>query len=374
MRILYGVVGEGMGHATRSKVIIEHLVKEARHEVEIVVSGRAHGFLTRAFPSLKVHEIAGLSMIYANNKVSKFRTALQFIKSIPAFTENMDLMDRMREGFRPELCIADFESFAYQYARQHRLPVLSIDNMQIINRCKHRGQVELPESVRTSYRLAKEIVRAKLPRCDHYLITTFFFPPIRKKRTSLYPPILRDGILDAKATATVGDHVLVYQTSDSFHDLVPTLQKLPTRFIVYGLKKNAELGNVTLKEFSETGFVDDLKTARAVLAGGGFSLMGEAVYLGKPLLSVPLEGQFEQTLNALYLEKLGYGEYHHQLSGEGIAKFLDNVDRYAEKLTHYRQDRNHLILASLDELIEEIGLKGRLVDVEKEEESDDEIF
>jgi UDP:flavonoid glycosyltransferase YjiC (YdhE family) len=31
MRILYGVVGEGMGHATRSRVVLEELVKE--HEV-----------------------------------------------------------------------------------------------------------------------------------------------------------------------------------------------------------------------------------------------------------------------------------------------------------------------------------------------------
>ena len=31
MKILYGVPSEGMGHATRSKVIITHLLK--RHEV-----------------------------------------------------------------------------------------------------------------------------------------------------------------------------------------------------------------------------------------------------------------------------------------------------------------------------------------------------
>ena len=39
MRILYGVVGEGMGHATRSSVLLEHLTKQ--HEVHVVVSGRA---------------------------------------------------------------------------------------------------------------------------------------------------------------------------------------------------------------------------------------------------------------------------------------------------------------------------------------------
>jgi uncharacterized protein (TIGR00661 family) len=221
--------------------------------------------------------------------------------------------------------------------------------------------VEIPEEEQQSYRLAKSVVKAKLPGCDHYLVTTFFYPPVRKKRTSLYPPILRDAILDARATSTRGDHVLCYQTSDTFRELIPTLRALPWKFVVYGLKRDEEVGNVTLKDFSEAGFVHDLATARAVLAGGGFSLMGEAVYLGKPMLSVPLEGQFEQTLNALYLAKLGYGEYHRGLSGDAIARFMEREGEYAVNLRGYSQDRNRLILDGLDRLIAEIAEKGRLV-------------
>ena len=44
-----------------------------------------------------------------------------------------------------------------------------------------------------------------------------------------------------------------------------------------------------------------------MVTGGGFSLLSEAVYLGKPMLSVPLHGQFEQLMNARYLEREGYG-------------------------------------------------------------------
>jgi uncharacterized protein (TIGR00661 family) len=253
--------------------------------------------------------------------------------------------------------VSDFESFAYLYAKKHDLPVLSIDNMQIINRCQL--DVEIPEEEQASWQMAKTIVKAKLPHCDHYLITTFFFPPVRKARTSLFPPILRDAVLDA--ARSTGEHVLVYQTSDTFTELVPTLQKLPGKFYVYGLKRDEVLGNVTLKGFSEDGFVADLASARAVLAGGGFSLMGEAVYLGKPMLSVPLKGQFEQTLNALYLQKLGYGEYHRELSESAIAQFLERAPEYARNVGAHRQDRNRAILTGLDELIAEIAAKGRLV-------------
>ena len=51
-------------------------------------------------------------------------------------------------------------------------------------------------------------------------------------------------------------------------------------------------GRLTYRPFSEAGFIADLSSARAVIAGGGFTLLGEAVYLQKPILSVPVRGPF----------------------------------------------------------------------------------
>ncbi|MSP63901.1 MAG: UDP-glucuronosyltransferase [Myxococcales bacterium] len=359
MRILYGVTGEGMGHATRSKVILAHLLAGGQHAIEVVVSGRAHGFLTGAFPSLRVHEVEGLSMVYEDNRVQISKTAFALLKKLPRLADNHEVLSRIKERFRPQLVISDFESLSYYFSKAGGLPILSIDNMQILNRCTL--EIDIPDEEKGSFQLAKGIVKAKLPHCDHYLITTFFYPPLRKERTSLYPPILRDGILDARATAERGPHVLCYQTSDTFTELLPTLRGLPGQFIVYGFKRDEVMGNVTLKAFSEDGFVRDLKSARAVMAGGGFSLMGEAVYLGKPMLAVPLQGQFEQTANALYLAKLGYGEYHRELSADGMARFLARADGYADNLRGYTQDRNRLILEALDRLIAEVQIRGRLV-------------
>jgi hypothetical protein len=76
---------------------------------------------------------------------------------------------------------------------------------------------------------------------------------------------------------------------------------MPAR--VYGLRRDLTEdmvdGNVTYRPFGEARFIEDLRTARAVVAGGGFTLLSEAVFLHKPVLSVPVERQFEQVLNAL---------------------------------------------------------------------------
>ncbi|MCB9557573.1 MAG: teichoic acid biosynthesis protein [Deltaproteobacteria bacterium] len=348
MRILYGVVGEGMGHATRSRVILEHL--RQHHDLQIVVSGRAYDYLERRFSN--VVKIDGFELAYQDNTVDRSQTFWRLLKRLPEMaSRNVERFTELSEGKSPDLVISDFESLSYAYARHHEIPVLSIDNMQIMHRCQH--ELCLSEAEQRDFQFARGIVKAKLPRCYHYLITTFFFPPLRKPNTSLFPPILRDEILDAQVTQ--GEHLLVYQTTTTNDRLLEVLQQtgLPCR--VYGMGRSETIGKLELRSFSDAGFVADLASCRAVLASGGFSLMGEAVYLGKPILAVPLGKQFEQSLNAIYLEKLGYGVNCSELSASVVERFVANLEEYRRAVGLHRQDRNRAILAKLDQLIAEIA-------------------
>ncbi len=111
-------------------------------------------------------------------------------------------------------------------------------------------------------------------------------------------------------------------------------------------------GNVRVMPFSERAFVDDLASCRAVIAGGGFTLMGEAVYLHKPMLAVPLERQFEQTLNARYLELEGFGRHAESLQDPKVINdFLAAIPECEAKLARYEQDGNTKIMAAIDEWI-----------------------
>ncbi len=350
MKILYGVVGEGMGHAIRSRVVLEHLVK--RHEVEIVTSGRAVEFLRKQFEG--VRGIHGLHMIYEDNRVQKGKTLWSNLergaKGLPG---NVAEYFKLLGSFEPDLVISDFESFSYLYAKAHRVPVVSIDNMQIINRCKH--DKSLLSAHKASFRLTRAFVKAKLPRCDHYVIATFFRPAVRKKRTTLVAPILRREILDAERHS--GEHLLVYQTGEGYDTLLETLRRTGLECRIYGARRGIEEeqaeGNLRFMPFSETQFIEDLATARAVIAGGGFTLMGEAVYLGKPMLTVPLEGQFEQVLNGIYLEKEGFGMSATSLDDPAtVHSFIERVSDYAAALANYEQDGNRELFDTLDGLLD----------------------
>jgi uncharacterized protein (TIGR00661 family) len=351
MKILYGVVGEGMGHAMRSRVVLEHLVREG-HEIEIMASGRAVEFLSKRFSG--VNRIHGLHMIYEENRVRKGKTLWSnVLAGVAGVPQNIAAYFELITSFRPEAVISDFESWTYFYAKAHRLPIVSIDNMQILNRCV------IPEAVyagfETDFSIAKAFVKSKLPYCDEYLITTFFRPEIRKPRTRLFPPILRPEILSAARSR--GEHLLVYQTAEGNETLADTLQKtgLPCR--IYGMRRDltddATEGNLVYRPFSEAGFIADLASSRGVIAGGGFTLMGECVFLHKPMLSVPVGGQFEQILNGRYLALEGYGAMATTLDDpKTVFDFVAELPRYEDKLCGYAQDGNSLLLRALDEILD----------------------
>lgn len=353
MKILYGVTGEGMGHAIRSRVVLEHLVA-AKHEVEIVASGRAVDFLGKHFEG--VNSIHGFHMIYEDNRVQRGDTLWSNlnlgVRRLPSnITAYFELIDR----FEPELVISDFESWTYLYGQAHRLPVVSVDNMQVINRCKHSKA--LIGDDRATYQLTRAFVKAKLPGCEHYVIATFFRPPVRKKRTTLVAPILRPEIIEADSSR--GSHLLIYQTGEGYKTLEETLAKTGVECRVYGLRRDIEQGqeqvegNLRYRPFSEKQFVDDLASCRGVIAGGGFTLMGEAVYLRKPMLAVPLGGQFEQILNGRYLAHEGYGMTTPDLNEPAIVhEFLERLPRFKKALEGYEQEGNRELFDTLDHLLD----------------------
>ena len=186
-RILYGVAGEGMGHAVRSRVVIDHLAARG-HDVQVVVSGRAHDYLkARERDRLGVNRIWGLSIVYEDNEVRNFRTVLENVRGavVGGWPRNAKACFDLTESFRPEVVISDFETWSYLFARMHDLPCISVDNNQIVNRCDHPPEVIAGHEA--EYLVAKGVVKAKLPGCFHYLIATFFRPPVAKPRTTAAP-------------------------------------------------------------------------------------------------------------------------------------------------------------------------------------------
>lgn len=348
--IFYCICGEGMGHAIRSSVIIDRI--KDKYDVYIFSSDRAYKYLNEKFDN--VYKIGGFNTVYINNKVNNTKTLINALKRNPLnIKEGYEELYKKARKLSPDVIVTDFEIYATMVSKLLSIPLISLDNIHMITQTaidyppKHQGEMLKAKGVIKSY-----VIKPKI-----HILTSFFYPKIKpKKRAVLYPPVIREDILKLKPT--IEDHIIVYQTSKESVKLVEQLKSLNEKFIVYGFNKDEVDKNLTYKLFNENEFYNDLASAKAVICNGGFTFISEAISLKKPIYSVPAIGNFEQTLNGFYVQKLGYGEYHEEMSPKKVEKFLKRLPKYQEKLAKVKKTNNDGIVNELIYRIEKYSKKS----------------
>lgn len=246
--------------------------------------------------------IPGLSISYLNNRVDFGRTLAASLSILIKKGRIGRQLAESLAGFRPDHALVDFEPFLPIAAKHLGIPFLSIDHQHVIPYM----DLNVPSRVLPEYWAARAVIGLTHQGEQANLITSFFHPaPPHPDGTHFLAPILREEVRSLPITNR--GHVLVYQTSSSFSRLPETLKELPFEFRLYAFDRIGEEGNLTFRPRGDQSFLEDVASADWVLTNGGYTLISEALFFGKPVLSVPITGQFEQWVNAHYLEKLGFG-------------------------------------------------------------------
>jgi uncharacterized protein (TIGR00661 family) len=188
-------------------------------------------------------------------------------------------------------------------------------------------------------------------------VTTFYFEELKNRRTFLFPPLLRSQVRNLNPQK--GDHILVYLTS-GFESFVDRLRQFPReRFVIYGQGHEGQRGNLTFKPPGTDGFLKDLARCKGVMATAGFTLITEALHLKKPYLALPMTGQFEQAINAVFLEEMKCGINLHQVTDAGIGDFLYRLPEFEKALTRQPNYSNMALLKKVDALLADDATEAR---------------
>ncbi len=349
-RIIYGISGEGWGHAARSLPVLSHLQSKG-HELQIVTYDKGIRYLGGRFPLV---EVEGFNIATVHNRVSVTRTMSDGIRHlIRGHRRYEEMKKQLFASFRPEVVITDFEPMTAHLARHLRVPLISIDNQQFIRFV----EFPCPAEHEVSMLMAKTVITAFIPEPDLVFVTAFYPGKPTNSRVRICPPILGEDVM--ALTPSEGESTLVY-LSYGHKRLVETLAGFPEeRFLVYGSERSGSEGNVTFRPYGRKSFLADLASSKAVIASAGFSLISEALHLKKPYLGIPVKNQFEQEINAHLIKVLGYGEYTADPGRQDVEDFLANVEYYRRRLAAYRSPGNSFLLSQLDEGLASLGHRRR---------------
>ncbi|MEI8255615.1 MAG: glycosyltransferase family protein [Deltaproteobacteria bacterium] len=355
--LLYvGVNSVGMGHATRAVTLLEGL--RPHYESHVFCRGSVRSLIARR--GFRTHEIWQPEFIYADNRLETRRSLARLARQFPAAIRDLIALVAEIRAHRPVAVVSDYEPLTAWAAMLTGTKVVAVDNQHVVTWGQYSDEPDSAAS-RASRRAVERSTFWVLPHAHRVLISSFYRPPLRpgaEARGVRYVPTAVRAEVLARGDRTRSDGpVLVYQTSPTNTRLLETLGRAHRAcglcFVVYGVATPlaSPPSGVAVRAFSEDGFVDDLAAAPFVIVNGGHSTITEALALGKPVLAEPIRDQFEQSTNALGLERLGVGRRTARLCVEDIVSFrreLPALRLAAER--HCRVDPDGLTLAVMETL------------------------
>lgn len=105
-RILFAVLDWGLGHASRSSVLIKQFLENGNN-VELVSSGSALNYLRKAFPQLRAHNLGHEPIVYPVYTPFWMSMLAQQSKFMRSVRTEQKIVSAIALDFKPDLIISD---------------------------------------------------------------------------------------------------------------------------------------------------------------------------------------------------------------------------------------------------------------------------
>lgn len=336
-KIFFSLSGEGRGHATRVRALVESL--RCEHQVAIYASGDAYRFLAPLYrgTTVRLQRMGGLRFHYTATRRLDYRKtsweAIRFMRRLPLLVR---MLERRLIDERPDLVIADFEPALPRAAWRLSIPFLSIDHQHFLTTYDLGS---LPLWLRTHAALMSLIVRSFCSGQQHTVVSSFYFPPLRSNSQNVTQVgvMLRPEIVET--VPETQPHLVAYWRRFAPDHVISALRECGREVRIYGLGSQPRSGNLVFQPIGEQRFLEDLATSSGLVSTAGNQLVGEALYLGKPVLAFPEARNFEQYINAHFLERSAAGSWAEieKVTPEHLTTFLKRLDVFRSRI-----DRNRM--------------------------------
>lgn len=347
-RICYGVAGEGRGHATRVRTMVEMLRRQ--HAVTIFAPHDAFDLLHEAYrgSEVEVLRIPGLRHGYGRGgRLSLPVTAaaaLPFLLRLPVL---LAPITRALEARQPDLVITDFEPLLPRASRRLGIPFVSLDHQRFLVDCDLSS---LPPRLYRAARFMSWFVRAFYNGQELTVVSSFFSLPLRRsaRRVVQVGVLLRPEV--ERATVTQGEHLVAYLRRGAPVQLLEVLRACGREVRVYGAGVKAAADKLRFLPINEAGFIADLASATALVTTAGNQVVGEAVALGKPVLALPEAGNMEQEINGHFVQSCGAGMAvtFEKLRPTHVGEFLERLGEFRVGLSRLPGKGNEAALAAVE--------------------------
>lgn len=330
MKFVFLVQGEGRGHMTQA-IAFAKMLEASGHKVGTVLLGRSQ---RRSVPDFFKTQInAPIEEVSSPNFVTDKhdkgiligKTIGLNLRKIPFFWKSIKTIHSVIGRENPDVILNFYDLLGGFYCLFYRPRAaywvighqyLSLHPRFIFAPSRHlQKQLFLLNTWMTALGADQQLALSSLK-----------LPSSRRIR--IVPPLLRPEV--EHLTTQSGDFYLAYMVNSGYSEEVIQFAKIHPNLIVkaYWDKKGAAeienpLSNLSFHQIHDQNFLRDMASCKGLVCTAGFESICEAMYLGKPVMLIPLARQYEQACNALDAVANGagiqnknfdFGYFHNHIS------------------------------------------------------------
>jgi len=334
-KFLFVVQGEGRGHLTQA-ISLQTILHDAGHQLVAVLVGKSHRKIPTFFEEqikapIQYFESPNFVKDKDNRKILVGATLRYNTLKIRTFAKSLKHINAWYKEYQPDVIINfyDFLGGFYNIFYRNRIPMAVVGHQYFLE----HSQFEFPKGHGVDKFLLSQ--NTKITAWGAKLKLALSFAPYlqNEKKIKVVPPLLRKEVL--KLEPEKQDFVLVYINNDGYgKDIIDWHHQNPqTRMECFWDRKDAPEEEkfdetLTFHQISDVKFLEKMRTCKAFVSTAGFESVCEAMCLEKPVLMVPVEGQFEQLCNGLDGERAGAGIACKNFD---ITKLLDYLGSHQTK-------------------------------------------
>lgn len=317
LRFLFVVQGEGRGHMTQA-LALRRLLARAGHRLSGVVLTRSARRTAPAFFLDKVG--APVTRIDSPNFVADDRhrgvhawaTFLRGLRFLAGSRASLRTVAEAMERHRPDVVVNFFEPVTglHYLLRRPRVPMVCVGHQYLLLHPRY----PFPPGARVHRRATQAFIRLTSAGATRRLALSLYpGAPAPTKRLDVVPPLLREAVFDLPL-GMQQDFVLVYLLNSGYaEELIAWHRRRPEvpLHCFWDRPGAAPVerrdATLTFHQIDDVRFLERMARCRGLACTAGFESVAEAMYLGKPVHVVPVEGHYEQRCNARDAERVVAG-------------------------------------------------------------------
>ncbi len=307
LKVIFLVQAEGRGHMTQA-ITLSSLLRKNGHQLVCTFIGKSK---RRHLPDFfidgigsEIIEIDSPNFVTdKNNKsIDLFKSITHNIPFLSKYLKSLKKIHRKVNETKPDLIINFYDLLGGFYFRLYKTKtkhvcighqfLVNIEGFPFIEGRKLEKSLFLNNNWIVSQKSALNLALSFRP-----------YDQMKNGKTVVVPPMLRKEILELKPEN--GGFILGYMVNDGYGDEIIAWHQSHSEIKVecFWDRKGVENpyvphDNIAFHQLNGELFKEKMRTCKGYVSTAGFESICEAMYLDKPVLMIPVEGQYEQACNA----------------------------------------------------------------------------